>query len=300
MYHSCQSRDLGHLGGGQSIATAINSAGVIVGKSTQAGGRWRAFAYSNGAMRDLGGSTNQGINESATAINFWGDVVGVESASGGLGPQAVRYVGGAASMMARILLHPPAGWGSIQDVVDLDDSRGIVGDLMDSGVNIAFRSDNFGNLWTRIAGVPGLESTGTTPRAMNRYGQVVGVAGNGFVRAFISRDPTAPATDLGTLGGSLSMAYGINNYGWVVGWAEQTNGGGPRAFVHDGTHMIDLNTVLWNGAGWLLREANAINDAGQIVGEGLFNNQTHAFFLQPMARAPLTEAIPCPPMAAMP
>jgi probable HAF family extracellular repeat protein len=86
-------------------------------------------------------------------------------------------------------------------------------------------------------------------------------------RAVPQPDPVSPATDLGTLSG----AFGINNYDWVVGWAEQTNGGGPRAFVHDGTHMIDLNTILWNGGSWLLREADTVNDAGQIVGSGILN-----------------------------
>jgi probable HAF family extracellular repeat protein len=55
--------------------------------------------------------------------------------------------------------------------------------------------------------------------------------------------PASPATDLGTFSG----AYEINDYDWVVGWAEQTNGGDLRAFVHDGTRMTDLNSFLWNG-----------------------------------------------------
>jgi len=296
MYQNCQARDLASLGGGQARARSINNAGVIVGSSTQPGGRWRAFAYANGKMRDLGGSTDKLINEGATAINFWGDIVGVESVGGGLAPTAVRYQDGVAAPMARVLLRPPSGFAIIGTVVDLSDSREIVGTLSDGGVTVAFKSSNFGSLWGKMAGVPGFESSGTTPNAMNRYGHVAGTAGNGFVRAFISRDPSAPAVDLGTLGGQLSMGLGINNYSWVVGWAEQTSGGGPRAFVHDGTRMIDLNTVLWNGTGWLLREAMAINDAGQIVGEGFFNGQPHAFLLQPMAKAPVFN--PCQPVNA--
>lgn len=52
-----------------------------------------------------------------------------------------------------------------------------------------------------------------------------------------------PATDLGTFGG----AYQSNDYDWVVGWAEQTNGGDLRAIMHDGTRITDLNTFPWNG-----------------------------------------------------
>jgi probable HAF family extracellular repeat protein len=293
LYQNCESRDLGNLGGGQAIANDINSNGVVVGKSQQAGGRWRAFSYANGTMQDLGGSTNPLIFEKATAINFWGDVVGVESVQGTLSPTAVRYQDGVASAMARYLLYPPSGWASATDVTDINDSEDVAGYVLQGGSSTALISTNFGNQWTKINGVPGLEFA-TFPRAMNRYGHIAGEAGQGLVRAFISRDPASPATDLGTLGGTLSGAYGINNYDWVVGWAEQTNGGGPRAFVHDGTRMTDLNSVLWNGGGWLLREADAVNDAGQIVGSGALNGQYHAFFLQPMPRAPLFN--PCTPV----
>ena len=286
LYQNCTSRDLGNLGGGQSIANGINSDGVVVGKSKQAGGRWRAFSYSNGAMHDLGGSTNPLIWEEATAINFWGDVVGVESVQGTLSPTAVRYQNGATSPMARFLVSPPSGFAFASNVTDINDSEDVVGYCMQGGASTALLSTNFGYLWTKINGVPGLEFA-TFPRAMNRYGHVAGEAGQGLVRAFISRDPASPATDLGTLGGTLSGAYGINNYNWVVGWAEATNGGGPRAFVHDGTRMTDVNSVLWNGSGWLLREADAVNDAGQIVGSGSLNGQYHAFFLQPMPRPPI-------------
>jgi probable HAF family extracellular repeat protein len=286
VFQNCQSRDLGHLGGGRAVASGINNNGVIVGRSQQAGGRWRAFRYVNGTMYDLGGSTSPQVFEAATAVNFWGDVVGIESVQGTLSPTAVRYQGTGVSPMARILLHPPEGWSPVTDVVDLNDSRDVVGTIVDGTVVRAFVSTNFGALWAPLIGVHGLEFA-TFPRAMNVYGHVAGIAGNGFTRAFISRDPAAPATDLGSFPEQLSFGLGINNYDWVVGWAEQTPGGGPRAFVHDTTRMIDLNTVLWNGNGWLLREAFAINDAGQIVGQGLHNGQTRAFFLQPMARPPI-------------
>ena len=289
VYRNCQSRDLGHLGGGQSIARGINNNGVVVGKSKQAGGRWRAFSHSNGVMHDLGGSTNPLILEEATAINFWGDVVGVESVQGNLAPTAVRYVGGATSPMANILM-PPLGWARATNVADINDSQDVVGSIANGSSSTALLSTNFGYLWTVVKGVPGFEFA-TFPFAMNRYGHIAGIAGNGLVRAFISRDPNLPATDLGTLGGSLSAGLGINNYGSVVGWAERRDGDGPRAFVHDGAQMVDLNSRLWNGGGWLLREATAINDAGQIVGEGLLNGQLHAFFLQPMRRAPIFD--PC-------
>jgi probable HAF family extracellular repeat protein len=285
VYQNCQSRDVGSLGG-LTVARDINNNGAVVGKSQQPGGRWRAFSSTNGVIRDLGGSTVSNIWEEAVATDFWGDVVGVESVLGTLGATGVRYDSGVATPFARFLVQPPQGWATPK-AVDMNDSRDVVGLIQSGGSNIAVLSTNFGYLWNRIAGVAGLEFS-TFPVAMNRYAHVVGTAGNGFpVRAFISRNAALPATDLGTLGGSLSGANGINNYDWVVGWAEATNGGGPRAFLHDGTQMIDLNTMLWNPGGWLLREGLSVNDAGLIAGEGTLNGQLHAFLLVPMKRPPI-------------
>jgi probable HAF family extracellular repeat protein len=285
LYQNCQSRDLGHLGGGKALATAINNNGMVVGRSLAPDGRWRAFRYANGAMHDLGGSTQPLFNEGATAVNFWGDIVGVESVQGNLAPMAVRYVNGGVSTMARVTIQTPPATVFVQNVVDFNDSQAVVGSLQTNQGVFAFLSTNFGSLWGPVAGMPGLESI-TFPSAMNRYAHIVGTAGNGFVRAFISKNASLPSTDLGTLGGNLAMGRGINNYDWTVGWSDTPEQSGPHAFVHDGTQMVDLNTRLWNPAGWLLRQAYAINDAGQIVGEGYLNGAEHAYLLQPMARAP--------------
>jgi len=45
-----------------------------------------------------------------------------------------------------------------------------------------------------------------------------------------------------------------------------------RAFLYDGTSVLDLNTLLdGSGDGWVLHAANDVNDAGQIVGYGTHN-----------------------------
>src|SRR5690348_1571600 len=71
----------------------------------------------------------------------------------------------------------------------------------------------------------------------------------------------ASITDLGTLGGDQSRALGINSSGQVVGGANNTLGGGERAFLYSDGIMTDLGTFGGNEA-----EAKAINDTGQIVG----------------------------------
>ena len=69
-------------------------------------------------------------------------------------------------------------------------------------------------------------------------------------------------TDLGTLGGDYSIAYGINDMGQVVG-ESTTDNGQTHAFITgpDGVGMTDLGTL---GGDYSL--AFGINDAGQVVG----------------------------------
>jgi probable HAF family extracellular repeat protein len=286
VYKNGSSIDLGDLGGGQSVANDIIGDGTVVGKSMGTDGRWRAFSYANGVMTDLGGDSAKDVWEEAIATNYWGDVVGVESALGTLGRTAMRYQDGVAVPLADVVL-PGIGLTPVTDIVDMNDGGDIVGCFRQAAGSLCtpLLSTNSGHLWTNIQGVPGLEFA-TDPRAINGLGHVVGVAGDGDpVHAFISRDPTLPATDLGTLdaaGLGITVADGINNYDRVVGWA-----GGPdlpraHAFLYDGTQMIDLNTDLWNPVGWELSVATTINDAGQIAGAGTMNGALHAFLLQPM------------------
>src|SRR5687768_14416721 len=83
--------------------------------------------------------------------------------------------------------------------------------------------------------------------------------------AFLVDLNSRTAIDLGTLGGSDSIAYGINDAGQVVGQS-LTAGGDLRAFITgpDGVGMRDLGTLGGNGS-----IARSINDAGQVVGYSL-------------------------------
>ncbi len=67
-------------------------------------------------------------------------------------------------------------------------------------------------------------------------------------------------TDLGTLGGTLIYASGLNNNGQVVGNCNTTNGA-RRAFLYANGHLTDLGTL-----GGTNSYAYAINNSGQIVG----------------------------------
>lgn len=73
-------------------------------------------------------------------------------------------------------------------------------------------------------------------------------------------------TDLGTLGGSESAAYGINNHGQVVGFSYAGGPpGGYHAFLYSNGSMQDLGTLASGYAG-AYSAGLAINDSGAVVG----------------------------------
>jgi probable HAF family extracellular repeat protein len=91
-------------------------------------------------------------------------------------------------------------------------------------------------------------------------------------------------TMLGSLGGSSSTAYKVNNLGQIVGQATNSAGRG-RAFIWDGNKgMRDLNSLV-NEPDWVLNTAYDINDKGEIVGWGWYKGgYDFAFILRPMAK----------------
>lgn len=94
--------------------------------------------------------------------------------------------------------------------------------------------------------------------------------------------------DLGTLGGSRSVAWDINSTGQVVGEAE-TSSGVTHAFRFSDGVMTDLNSLLQQPeeGDWELLTAKAINDRGEIVGQGRFHGSLHAFLLSPPGLLPV-------------
>src|SRR5437868_14535387 len=78
-------------------------------------------------------------------------------------------------------------------------------------------------------------------------------------------------TDLGSLGtlpdgASYSMAFGINNDGQAVGWAESPGLGGQHAVMWDNGHIVDIGALPLPSNISPYALAVAINDRGQVVG----------------------------------
>ncbi len=90
--------------------------------------------------------------------------------------------------------------------------------------------------------------------------------------------------DLGTLGGGTSTAYGINQYGQIVGYS-LTSSGAHVAFLYSNGQMINLNNLV-SAPGWGLADAYGINSQGDIVGDGYYDGQHYAFMLTPVPIPP--------------
>lgn len=95
---------------------------------------------------------------------------------------------------------------------------------------------------------------------INKSGQIVGTSAS---HAFLWSNGVM--TDLGTLGGSVSMAYSINDSGVVVGQAS-TASGEMHAFVWQSGVMKDLGVAGETSA------ARGINSRGDIVGVAYAKN----------------------------
>jgi hypothetical protein len=92
---------------------------------------------------------------------------------------------------------------------------------------------------------------------------------------------------LNTLPGfSTGVANSINIHGVVVGRVVGNNSSAypSIAFMWDGGKVHDLNALIRGGAasGWMLNEADSVNDLGVIVGLGTLNGQSHAFIATPV------------------
>jgi probable HAF family extracellular repeat protein len=269
--------DLGVRGLG-SGACGINDSGQVVGYSYDV--HSHAFLYSGGVLRDIG--TLGGHDANAWAINNSGQVVGAAQLRDtnplsddplNTGPQhAFLYDSGGMHDLGTL-----GGRESSSEAIN--DVGQVVGtsDTSDGGTH-AF-------LWVSgtmkdLGGLAGYASS--TADGINASGEVVGGSLNpepqetAGGRAFLY--DSAGMHDLGTLGGNYSLAFGINAGGQIVG-DSLTGDNKQHAFLYSSGAMIDLNDLLPASSSWVLNEARAINDAGQIVGVGTLNGRQRAFLL---------------------
>jgi len=292
--------DLGTLGGSYAWGIGINDSGLVAGVSAtteddaEHATLWKPTTPggSSGTLHDLetlGGTYSQG-----NGINANGQIAGGSDLTGDDASHAFMWKpttpGGASGTMHDL----GTLGGTFSFAWDINASGQVTGDAdtTDDDANHAF-------LWTPT--VPGgatgtMHDLGTLGGAwsdgsgINDLGQVAGSAqtpDDAADHAFLwtPTEPGGTMLDLGTLGGLNSYGYNVNASGHVVGLSEvpievSTN---SRAFLYKaGSGMVDLNTLIDPLLGWELQDASEINAAGQITGQGLINDEYHAYLLTPV------------------
>jgi probable HAF family extracellular repeat protein len=145
-------------------------------------------------------------------------------------------------------------------------------------------------LWERDGSPTDLGNLGGTynvASSINNLGEVVGGAvspKDGTIHAFKWTRETG-MQDFGAFpGAAITVApccRTINDRGEMVGFAIDGITFNSRALIWKDKKPVDLNTLIPKNSPWYLQGALSVNDAGEIVGYGLINGETHAFLATP-------------------
>jgi len=312
--------DLGTLGGVSAQANDLNEAGQVVGYATNGANRGRAFFYDAGVMTDLGTLGGQIAN--AAAINETGQVVGWASINQSLS-HGFLWDGGALidlepSSTANSTAEDinDAGevvgirnywqgfrWqnGVVTDLPHLGGFASLPRDINNAGQAVGASYTTLQNqlgplahaaLWGTdnqpidLGVLPGDEDSWAS--AINEAGLIVGATGrtdpdtyNSFYRPFIydgeMRAIPTPSPE--------AYARDINDAGVVVGLMATGGIAGYSAWIYADGVLTNLNGLIPPGTGLHLVSANAINNAGQIVGYAVDSQyRYHAFLLTPVGQ----------------
>ena len=256
----------GYTNTGMSSASAINDSGLIVGVVLDVSTSLETAAeWTNGVLTLLPGLEKTPYYDEALAVNNSGQIVGVSAS------HAVLWQNGVAQQL------DSGGVGGIAYAIN--DGGQIVGVTYTSTGSLA-------TLWQNGTATY-VAPNGSSAYGIGKSGEVVGsgLFGTTTQHAFSYQNGTlTELPDLNVAGNSQANA--VNASGWVAGESMPANAyivdGYPlpeHAVVWVNGKVIDLNSLLPANSGWVLNDAMAINDQGQIAGMGTYNGQSESFIL---------------------
>ena len=258
-----------------SFAYAINNSGQAAGASFNILGHARAFVW-DGNTHKIGSLPGYPYSE-ARGISDTGEIVGF--AEIGRSDRLRAWV-------SRAFVRQPGGQpldigtlgGPYSAACAVNASGTVAGKAdTDSGATHAFT-------WNDTGGMTDLGTLGGANSAAYAVSSTDAAAGvsetdTGTRHAFVFAD--GQMHDLVPLPGmGSSAAFAVSADASVVGTSLAANGV-KRATLWQNGRPTDLNTLLPPHSGWVLTEARAVNDHGQIAGQGLWNGRPCAFLLTP-------------------
>jgi probable HAF family extracellular repeat protein len=275
-------KDLGTLSGATvSGAIGINDSGTIVGYSNVKGQPATNFVATlwpvSGSIVNLG-TLSGGSSSAAFEINSAGVIAGDSFLSSGI----VNATNWTSNKIKNLGALPKAIFTA---GLDINDNGYIVGESVFS-YGPPFKSHGF--VWTGSTMKDlGVLSGGLTSIAnsINNSGVIVGQSdgtGTGGHWHAVLWDTSYKVHDLGVIsGGNYSIAFAVNDSNVVVGYGNLSNNAAHAMIWTSSGGMKDLNSLIPATSGWVLVNANSINNVGQIVGYGLKGTHNHAFLLTP-------------------
>ncbi len=254
--------DMGTLGGSFAFAFAVNNHAQATGISTLAGDQVaHSFLWQNGIMTDLG--TLGGSYVQANSINDSAQIVGGAYLSGDASYHAFLWQQGVMTDLGTLGGANSLAWW-------INNAGQVVGD------SITATGDDHAFLWDHgvMHDLGALGGASSVAFGIDDNGRVVGASAISNAVSCAPGDPSTFAgchafqvdqgamTDLGTLGGSWSVANPSNNSGDVIGFSSLPGDANYAAFLYRSSAMQALLPV----AGDPNSVANGTNDHDQVVG----------------------------------
>jgi probable HAF family extracellular repeat protein len=295
LYRDGQIRPLGPAGQLRvDYAAALNDRGQIVGQLRDNNtGANTPFLYGDGRFTDLGASLGPDLHGVARGLNNAGQATGtVDRHDAGFANPSAFYWDGSRSRYIDI---EGAFYSIGYGINDHGVVAGTAGFHAGGGdIYSAFLYD--GARVSLLPPVSAAQSSATVVGIDNAGRVALNVDLAGSAGAFFYAD--GRYTELGHLGGTTghSVILGMNEGGWLVGFASITGPGPDRvaAFLYRDGRMSDLNSLLTRDSAqrWELFEAGDVNDHGQITGYGRLQGV-------PGLRAFIATPVPEPGTAAL-
>lgn len=265
------------------VSNSANDGGIVVGTcATTAFGSGRLpIIWQNGSVSQLPLPSGETLGD-ANDVNSSGITAG--SVNAGSTQKAVVYNGSTAT----VITQTTSGGSFFTTAFGINDSGRIVGPGIDpnnAARNVGMYFDLGSSSAFEVGALPG--ANGAIAFGVSNGGHVVGssMQNQGAGLPFIWTQTGGIVAIPLAAGTSQGSARAVNSAGWAVGTVSSAF---AIPFLYNGVQTFRLADLIPANSGWDLSNntsssAMSISESNVIVGTGVFNGQTHAYAMIPVA-----------------